>query len=87
MWRPGIRARLPRLRCPEHGVHVEALPFARHRVGLTRDLDDLVAWLAAKADNTTISRLVRVDWQTVVPVVARVCDEQLDDCRLDGRPV
>ena len=82
-WRLEIRARLRQLRCPEHGVHVEAVPFARHRAGLTRDLDDLVAWLATKADKTTISRLVRVDWQTVGRVVARVCDEQLDERRLD----
>jgi len=83
VWRLEIRARLRQLRCPEHGVHVEAVPFARHRAGLTRDLDDLVAWLATKADKTTISRLVRVDWQTVGRVVARVCDEQLDERRLD----
>jgi transposase len=83
VWRLEIRARLRQLRCPVHGVHVEAVPFARHRAGLTRDLDDLVAWLATKADKTTISRLVRVDWQTVGRVVARVCDEQLDERRLD----
>ena len=82
-WRLEIRARLRQLRCPEHGVHVEAVPFARHRAGLTRDLDDLVAWLATKADKTTISRLVCVDWQTVGRVIARVCDEQLDERRLD----
>jgi len=83
VWRLEIRARLRQLRCPVHGVHVEAVPFARHRAGLTRDLDDLVAWLATKADKTTISRLVGVDWQTVGRVVARVCDEQLDERRLD----
>lgn len=83
VWRLEIRARLRQLRCREHGVHVEAVPFARHRAGLTRDLDDLVAWLATKADKTTISRLVRIDWQTVGRVVTRVADEQLDQSRLD----
>jgi transposase len=83
VWRLEIRARLRQLRCPEHGVHVEAVAFARHRAGLTRDLDDLVAWLATKADKTTISRLVRVDWQTVGRVVTRVAGEQLDKSRLD----
>lgn len=83
VWRLEIRARLRQLRCPVHGVHVEAVAFARHRAGLTRDLDDLVAWLATKADKTTISRLLRVDWQTVGRVAARVCDEQLDKRRLD----
>jgi transposase len=57
VWRLEVRARLRQLRCPEHGVHVEGVPFARHRAGLTRDLDDLVAWLATKTDKTTITRL------------------------------
>lgn len=81
-WRLEIRAGLRQLRCPEHGVHVEAVPFARHRAGLTRDLDDLVAWLATKTDKTTIARMLRIDWQTVGRVVARVCDEYLDKDRL-----
>ena len=29
-WRLGVRARLRRLRCPSHGVRVEAVPFARN---------------------------------------------------------
>jgi hypothetical protein len=82
-WRLEVRARLRQLRCPDHGVHVEAVAFARHRAGLTRDLDDLVAWLATKADKTTISRMLRIDWQTVGRVVERVCDEQLDTERLN----
>jgi transposase len=44
VWRVTVRARLRRLRCPTHGVVVEAVPFARHGARCTRDVDDLVAW-------------------------------------------
>jgi transposase len=42
VWRLEIRARLRRLRCPEHGVHVEGVPFARDGARFTRDFEDLV---------------------------------------------
>jgi transposase len=77
VWRLEIRATLRQLRCPEHGVHVEGVPFARHRAGFTRDFDDLVAWLATKADKTTITRLVRIDWQTIGRIIKRVGEEHL----------
>jgi hypothetical protein len=36
------------------------------------------AWLATKADKTTITRLVRIDWQTIGRIIARVGAEHLD---------
>ena len=77
VWRLEIRATLRQLRCPEHGVHVESVPFARHRAGFTRDFDDLVAWLATKTDKTTITQLVRIDWQTIGRIIGRVGEEHL----------
>ena len=44
-WQVLVRARLRRLACPQHGVRVEAIPFARARSGFTRDFEDLVAYL------------------------------------------
>lgn len=58
-------------------MHVEAVPFARHRARCTRDFDDLVAWLATKADKTTITRLLRIDWQTIGRIIERVGSEHL----------
>lgn len=84
IWRLEIRAQLRRLECPEHGVHVEGVPFARHRSGFTRDFEALVAWLATKTDKTTITRLVRVDWGTVGRIIARVCGDELDPERLEN---
>lgn len=84
-WRVQLRApRLRRLRCPTHGVRVEAVPFARHRAGFTRDLEDLVAFLATKTDKTTITRLSRLDWDSVGRICARVVADGLDPGRLDG---
>lgn len=83
-WRLEIRAELRRLRCPIHGVRVEAVPFARHGSGFTADFEALVAWLATKTDKTTITRLVRIDWETVGRICSRVVANELDPSRLDG---
>jgi transposase len=83
-WRLEIHARLRRLECPEHGVRVEAVPFARHRAGFTRDFEQLVAWLATRTDKTTITRLVRIDWATVGRIIERVTNDELDPDRLEN---
>jgi len=83
VWRLEIRARLRRLVCPEHGVRVEGVPFARHGSDFTRDFEHLVAWLATRTDKTTIKRMVRIHWATVGRIIERVCAEELDPDRLD----
>ena len=82
IWRLEVRARLRRLRCPEHGVHVEGVPFARDGARFTRDFEDLVAWLLTKTDRTAVCRLVRVDSETVGRIIKRVGDELLPIDRL-----
>ena len=86
IWRLEVRARLRRLRCPEHGVHVEGVPFARDGARFTRDFEDLVAWLMTKTDRTAVCRLVRIDWETVGRIIKRVGDELLP-CRPSQQPV
>ena len=83
-WQVQLRAGLRRLCCPTHGVRVEAVPFARAGTGFSRDFEDLVAFLATKTDKTTITRLSRVDWDTVGRICARVVADGLDPARLDG---
>ena len=80
-WR--FDARLRRLRCPEHGVHVEGVPFARCGARFTRDFENLVAWLMTKTDRTATCRLVRIDWETVGRIIKRVGDELLPADRLN----
>ena len=84
VWRVELRASLRRLACPAHGVVVEGVPFARPRAKLTRDFDDLLAWLATRMDKTSIARLCRVSWRTVGRACERVVASEFDPGRLDG---
>jgi transposase len=84
VWQVQVQATLRRLRCPTHGVVVEAVPFARPGAHLTRDLDDLLAWLATRMDKTSVARLCRVSWRTVGRACARVVASELDPGRLEG---
>ena len=77
-----IEAEIRRVRCPECGVKVEAVPFARPRARHTRDLEDLVAFLAQQTNKTAIARLLRIDWETVGRIVERVLAGHLDASRL-----
>jgi hypothetical protein len=83
-WRLEVHARLRRLRCPEHGVLVEGVPFARDGAGFARDFENLIAWLATKTDRTATCRLTRIDWQTTGRVIERVGCELIDGDRLTG---
>src|ERR1700704_1531793 len=51
---------------------------------LTRDVEDLVAWLVTKTDKTTVSGFVRVSWRTVGAICERVAADVLDPDRLCG---
>jgi transposase len=64
-------------------VRTEAVPWARPGSRLTRDLEDVVAFLAQRVDKTTVARLLRVAWETVVAIVVRVVAEHLDPARLE----
>jgi transposase len=84
IWRLELRASLRRLHCPVHGVRTEAVPFARAASHFTRDLEDLVGFLATQMDKTAISRLVRVDWDSVGRMITRVMEDGLDTARLEN---
>jgi transposase len=59
---------LRRLRCPDCGVRLEALPWARAGAAHTRDFEDLVAWLAQQMAFAPIARLLRIGWHTIGPI-------------------
>jgi transposase len=67
-----LEADAPRVTCPEHGVVVASVPWARHDAGHTRAFDDTAAWLATQASKSTVSQLLRVAWRTVGAIVTRV---------------
>jgi transposase len=83
-WVCRILLRRRRLRCPDHGVLAEGVPFARPDSRHTRDFEDLVAWLVTKTDKTTVSSFARVAWRTVGAICERVVVDVLDPDRLRG---
>lgn len=67
-----LEADSPRVSCPEHGVVVAHVPWARHDAGHTLAFDETVAWLATQASKTAVTELMRVAWRTVGAVISRV---------------
>lgn len=67
-----IEADAPLVSCPEHGVVVAHVPWARHGTGHTLAFDDTVAWLATHCSKTTVVQLLRIGWRTVGGICARV---------------
>ena len=73
-----IECRLRRLYCPGCGDLPEQVEWARGGARYTRDFDDLTAWLAQQMSQTQVTRLMRIGWETVGNILARVVAEKLD---------
>jgi len=58
--------------CPEHGVVVAAVPWARPGSRFTTAFEDTCAWLVCHAALSVIAVLLRVAWRSVSAIVARV---------------
>lgn len=70
-----LEADAPRVKCPQHGVVVAAVPWARHDAGHTYAFDQTVAWLATCSAKSTVTELMRIAWRTVGAIITRVWDE------------
>ena len=81
-----VEADAPRVRCPEHGVVVCAVPWARHASRFVRCFEDQVCWLAVHTSKSAVAELMRVAWRTVGGICERVLAEaeRADPGRLDG---
>jgi transposase len=79
-----IECELRRLRCRDCGVRLEPVPWARPGAAHTRDFEDVVAWLAQQMAFAPITRLLRIGWHTIGPIVERVTADHLDTDRLAG---
>jgi transposase len=79
-----IECWLRRLYCPACGDLPEMVEWARGGARYTRDFDDLAAWLAQQMNQTQVTKLMRIGWETVGKILARVVAEKLDRGRLDG---
>jgi len=79
-----VESRLRRLYCPGCGDLPEMVEWARGGARYTRDFDDLCAWLAQQMNQTQVTKLMRIGWETVGKILARVVAEKLPAGRLDG---
>jgi transposase len=70
-----LEADAPRVACPEHGVTVAAVPWARHGSRFTTGFEDTAAWLACHVALSTLAALQRITWRTVAAIVVRVVAE------------
>ncbi len=70
-----LEADAPRVACPEHGVVVVQLPWARHGARHTRAFEEQVAWLATHTSRQAVTELMRCAWRSVGAICARVVGE------------
>jgi transposase len=67
-----LQATTRRVSCPEHGVVVAAVPWARAGSRFTTAFEDTCAWLVCHAALSVVAVLLRVAWRSVSDIVARV---------------
>jgi len=72
-----LEAALPRIVCGEHGKVTAAVPWARHDDRFSRPFEEFAAWLAANGPWTKVARQLRVTWDAVASIVARVSADAL----------
>ena len=71
-----LRAGAPRVCCPERGVIVARVPWARHGSAFTRGLEDSVAWLVGEMSMSAVAELLSLSWRTVGHIMGRVVSER-----------
>jgi transposase len=63
---------VPRIECGEHGKITASVPWARHDDRFTLPFEDHAAWLAAQMPWTKASAELRITWEALASIVARV---------------
>ena len=81
-----LRYRLPRVKCPEHGVHAAGVPWAFPRSEFTRTFDMTVTWMALRLSKSAVASYMRIKWDTVGRCIHRAHRylEPNPERRLDG---
>ena len=67
-----LQAGTHRVSCPEHGVVVEAVPWARAGSRFTHAFEDTAAWLVCHATLSVVAVLLRIAWRSVSDILTRV---------------
>ncbi len=70
-----FEAEAPRVSCPQHGVVVAAVPWARHGSRFSRAFEDQAAWLATHCSKSAVADLLRIAWSTIGAIITRVVAE------------
>ena len=70
-----VESEAPRVDCPEHGVVVSQVPWARHGSGFTKNMEDSAVWLSLYMSKKAVSEFLRVKWETVGSIIGRVVKE------------
>jgi transposase len=80
-----LRYDIRRVSCRRcEAVKVEAVPWADTSSWFTRPFEDHVGYLAQRCDQTTVSTMMRIAWETVGGIVQRVVARYQDADPLDG---
>ena len=79
-----LRYTMRRVSCPRCGVVVELVPWAENQSWFTYEFEEQVAYLAQRADKTTLSTLMRISWRTVGAIIERVLPRHRSADPLDG---
>lgn len=67
-----IVADVKRIKCAEHGVVTEAVPWAFHGSKFTKKFEQQVAFQAIHQSKKLVCQLMRINWRTVGTIIARV---------------
>lgn len=76
---------LPRIVCGEHGKITAGVPWARHDDRFSRPFEEFAAWKAAHMSWTRAAAELRISWEGLAGIVARVAaDAAAGTDRLEG---
>jgi transposase len=67
-----LEAGAPRVTCPEHGVVVAAVPWARAGSRFTSAFEEQAAWLCARMPVSSAAVLLRTTWRALQGIIERV---------------
>jgi transposase len=67
-----VQASAHRVSCPEHGVVVAAVLWARTGSRFTHAFEDTAAWLVCHATVSVLAVLLRIAWRSVSDILTRV---------------
>ncbi|MGH3284822.1 MAG: ISL3 family transposase, partial [Streptosporangiaceae bacterium] len=80
-----LESRVPRITCGQHGKITAAAPWARPDDRFSRPFEEFAAWKAAHAAWTRVCAELRITWDALANITARVAaDAWAGRDRLDG---